>query len=89
MVRHCHLSFKKIAMVSVYHFSANIPYNRLQKSKKYKKEGWNLTNKNDSNDMHRNQPKVNNGGQPEPLSGSKKVKNRNHTRQKHNAGHDM
>ncbi|MCH1625651.1 small acid-soluble spore protein P [Fredinandcohnia quinoae] len=28
-------------------------------------------------------------GQPEPLSGSKKVKNRNHTRQKHNQGHDM
>ncbi|ANB56418.1 small acid-soluble spore P family protein [Anoxybacillus sp. B7M1] len=28
-------------------------------------------------------------GQPKPLDGSKKVKNRNHTRQKHNAGHDM
>jgi small acid-soluble spore protein P (minor) len=30
-----------------------------------------------------------NSGQPEPLSGSKKVKNHNHTRQKHNQGHDM
>ncbi|WP_099157529.1 MULTISPECIES: small acid-soluble spore protein P [Virgibacillus] len=25
----------------------------------------------------------------EPLQGSKKVKNKNHSRQKHNAGHDM
>ncbi|WP_066304863.1 small acid-soluble spore protein P [Bacillus sp. FJAT-29814] len=46
-----------------------------------------MTNKNDSKDMHRNQPKT--SGQPEPLSGSKKVKNRNHTRQKHNSSHDM
>ncbi|KAB2329753.1 small acid-soluble spore protein P [Cytobacillus depressus] len=45
-------------------------------------------NKNDSKDMRRNAPKVN-SGQPEPLSGSKKVKNRNHTRQKHNSSHDM
>lgn len=29
------------------------------------------------------------GSQPQPMSGSKKVKNRNHTRQKNNAGHDM
>lgn len=28
-------------------------------------------------------------GQPEPLSGSKKVKNHNHSRQKNNANHDM
>ena len=28
-------------------------------------------------------------GQPAPLSGSHKVKNRNHSRQKHNSGHDM
>lgn len=27
--------------------------------------------------------------QPEPLSGSKKVKNRNHTRQNKNSGHGM
>ena len=36
--------------------------------------------------------KVNQGGQsgqPEPLSGSHKVKNRNHTRQKHHSHHDM
>ncbi|MCU5320657.1 small acid-soluble spore protein P, partial [Bacillus cereus] len=26
---------------------------------------------------------------PEPLSGSHKVKNRNHSRQKHHAHHDM
>ncbi|MEC0283267.1 MULTISPECIES: small acid-soluble spore protein P [Terribacillus] len=25
----------------------------------------------------------------EPLSGSKKVKNKNHSRQKHNSSHDM
>jgi small acid-soluble spore protein P (minor) len=36
-----------------------------------------------------NAPKGQNSGQPEPLSGSKKVKNHNHTRQKHNQGHDM
>nr|WP_272495673.1 small acid-soluble spore protein P [Bacillus pinisoli] len=30
-----------------------------------------------------------NTSQPEPLSGSKKVKNHNHTRQKNNKGHDM
>lgn len=47
-------------------------------------------NKNDHKDMVRNQPKGNqNTGQPEPLSGSHKVKNRNHTRQKHNSSHDM
>ncbi len=28
-------------------------------------------------------------GQPEPMSGSKKVKNRNHSRQKNHAHHDM
>lgn len=46
-------------------------------------------NKNDSKDMRRNAPKGNQSGQPEPLSGSKKVKNRNHSRQKHNSHHDM
>jgi small acid-soluble spore protein P (minor) len=47
-------------------------------------------NKNDGKDIRKNAPKGhNNGSQPEPLSGSKKVKNRNHTRQKHNSGHDM
>ncbi|RSK27135.1 small acid-soluble spore protein P [Bacillus sp. HMF5848] len=44
---------------------------------------------NDFKDMRRNSPKANKGSQPAPLSGSKKVKNRNHTRQKHNQGHDM
>ncbi|NMD70487.1 small acid-soluble spore protein P [Bacillus sp. DNRA2] len=46
-------------------------------------------NKNDGKDMRRNAPKSGNSGQPEPLSGSHKVKNRNHTRQKHNQHHDM
>ncbi|MCM3567736.1 small acid-soluble spore protein P [Neobacillus mesonae] len=46
-----------------------------------------MTNKNDGTDMRRNSPKL--SGQQEPLSGSKKVKNRNHTRAKHNSGHDM
>ncbi|MDQ0243115.1 small acid-soluble spore protein P (minor) [Bacillus fengqiuensis] len=48
-----------------------------------------MTNKNDSKDMHKNAPKGDNPGQPAPLSGSHKVKNRNHTRQKHNGSHDM
>lgn len=49
--------------------------------------GIEMVNKNDSKDMRKNAPKQ--SGQPEPLSGSKKVKNRNHTRQKHNSHHDM
>jgi small acid-soluble spore protein P (minor) len=48
-----------------------------------------MTNKNTSKDMRKNAPKGDNPGQPEPLSGSKKVKNHNHTRQKHNSSHDM
>jgi small acid-soluble spore protein P (minor) len=48
-----------------------------------------MVNKNDGKDMRKNAPKGNNTGQPEPLSGSKKVKNHNHTRQKNNQGHDM
>lgn len=39
--------------------------------------------------MHKNAPKGHQTGQPEPLNGSHKVKNRQHTRQKHNSGHDM
>jgi small acid-soluble spore protein P (minor) len=42
-------------------------------------------NKNSSKDIRRNAPKSN-SGQPEPLSGSHKVKNRKHSRQKHNSG---
>lgn len=49
--------------------------------------GMKLMNKNDGKDIRRNQPKT--SGQPEPLSGSKKVKNKNHTRQNNNAHHDM
>lgn len=49
--------------------------------------GMKMVNKNDGKDMRRNQPKI--SGQPEPLSGSKKVKNRNHTRQKSKSHHDM
>ncbi|ATH91818.1 MULTISPECIES: small acid-soluble spore protein P [Bacillus] len=49
-----------------------------------------MTNKNDGKDMRKNAPKgAQAGQQPEPLDGSKKVKNRNHTRQKHNSHHDM
>lgn len=48
-----------------------------------------MTNKNTGKDIRQNSPKENQSGQPEPLSGSKKVKNRNHTRQKHNSHHDM
>ncbi len=48
-----------------------------------------MTEKNTGKDIRKNAPKGNNPGQPEPLSGSKKVKNANHTRQKNNQGHDM
>ncbi|RJS58900.1 small acid-soluble spore protein P [Bacillus sp. PK3_68] len=33
--------------------------------------------------------KENQSGQPKPLSGSHKVKNRNHSRQNKNSGHGM
>lgn len=46
-------------------------------------------NKNNGKDIRKNSPKGNNPGQPEPLSGSKKVKNRNHTRQNNNPHHGM
>lgn len=48
-----------------------------------------MAEKNDFKDMRRNAPKDSEGGQPEPLSGSKKVKNHNHSRQKNNKGHDF
>nr|WP_192912986.1 small acid-soluble spore protein P [Bacillus mesophilum] len=48
-----------------------------------------VMNKNDGKDMRKNAPKGDQHGQPEPLRGSKKVKNRNHSRQKHNSHHDM
>jgi small acid-soluble spore protein P (minor) len=48
-----------------------------------------MAEKNDYNDIRKNAPKGHQGGQPEPLSGSKKVKNRNHSRQKNNQGHDL
>jgi small acid-soluble spore protein P (minor) len=54
-----------------------------------KRREMNMTNKNTGADMRKNAPKGDNPGQPEPLDGSKKVKNKNHTRQKHNSGHDM
>ncbi len=53
------------------------------------KEGNKKMNKNDGKDMRKNAPKGDNPGQPEPLSGSKKVKNRNHSRQKNHSHHDM
>ncbi|MEH7417436.1 small acid-soluble spore protein P [Neobacillus drentensis] len=46
-----------------------------------------MVNKNDGKDMRKNATKQ--SGQPEPMSGSKKVKNRNHSRNNHNAEHDM
>ncbi|KAB7706176.1 small acid-soluble spore protein P [Bacillus aerolatus] len=40
--------------------------------------------------MSKNSSKSNSTtGQPQPLSGSHKVKNKNHSRQKKNSGHDM
>lgn len=61
-----------------------------KKRKKINKKGASImTNKNTGKDIRQNSPKEHQSGQPEPLSGSKKVKNRNHTRQKHNSHHDM
>lgn len=39
--------------------------------------------------VRRNSAIENESGQPKPLSGSHKVKNQNHTRQKKNSSHDM
>ncbi|MFS1519381.1 small acid-soluble spore protein P [Bacillus sp. SCS-151] len=44
---------------------------------------------NNTKGIRKNAPDGEKPGQPEPLDGSKKVKNHNHTRQKHNKGHDM
>ncbi|MDG4656024.1 small acid-soluble spore protein P [Ectobacillus antri] len=44
--------------------------------------------KNNAKSIRRNSPK-DGGGQPEPMSGSHKVKNQKHTRQKHHAHHDQ
>jgi small acid-soluble spore protein P (minor) len=48
-----------------------------------------MTNKNDHKDMRKNAAKGDNPSQPAPLSGSHKVKNRNHSKQKKHQGHDM
>lgn len=45
-----------------------------------------MAEKNTFKDIRKNSPKEHTG-QPEPLSGSKKVKNRNHTRNNHAEGH--
>lgn len=50
--------------------------------------GFNMGEKNTFKDIRANGGQSI-GSQPQPLSGSKKVKNRNHTRQKNNQGHDM
>ena len=51
-------------------------------------EGLTLTKK-DEQHTGTKPTKSNNAGGPAPLSGSHKVKNRQHTRQKHNSHHDM
>lgn len=45
--------------------------------------------KNEEKGMKKNAGQEKKLGQPEPLSGSHKVKNRQHSRQKHNSSHDM
>ncbi|MFB5252868.1 small acid-soluble spore protein P [Bacillus mycoides] len=45
--------------------------------------------KNNNQSNRQNEKKGQSSGQPEPLSGSHKVKNRNHSRQKNHAHHDM
>lgn len=44
-----------------------------------------MTERHNAKDIRKNQSK-DQKGQPEPLSGSKKVKNRNHSRQNHGEG---
>ncbi|WP_075050796.1 small acid-soluble spore protein P [Bacillus testis] len=44
-----------------------------------------MSNQNEKN----NNKKQHQSGQQEPMSGSHKVKNRNHSRQKHHSHHDM
>lgn len=44
-----------------------------------------MVERHNAKDIRRNAPK-HESGQPEPLSGSKKVKNRNHSRQNHGEG---
>ncbi len=46
-----------------------------------------MAEKNTFKDIRKNAPKGDQSTQPEPLSGSKKVKQRNHTRQNHGEGH--
>lgn len=69
-------------------FVLSISYRRALLHSNFFAEG-DIMNKNDAKDMRNNAAKGRLSGQPEPLSGSKKVKNRNHTRQKHNSSHDM
>ena len=57
--------------------------------KKLTIKGGNIMNKNDGKDIRKNAPKGSNPGQPEPLSGSHKVKNRNHSKKKKKSSHDM
>ncbi|MBO9129047.1 small acid-soluble spore protein P [Bacillus sp. 165] len=45
--------------------------------------------KNTGKDIRQNSAKGQPSGQPEPLSGSHKVKNRKHSRQKNHSHHDM
>ncbi len=47
-----------------------------------------MTRKDEQNN-NKKPTQSNNEGGPAPLSGSHKVKNRQHTRQKHNSHHDM
>ena len=47
-----------------------------------------IMTKKDEQNSNNKKPSQNAGG-PAPLSGSHKVKNRQHTRQKHNSHHDM
>lgn len=48
-----------------------------------KKEGYEMVEHNTSKDIRKNAPKGDNPGQPAPMKGSKKVKQRNHVNQAH------
>ncbi|OEH92489.1 small acid-soluble spore protein P [Bacillus solimangrovi] len=45
--------------------------------------------RNTGKDIRKNAHNGETSGQPEPLSGSKKVKNQNHSRQKKHSSHDL
>ena len=64
----------------------NLLISTTEHSRDRKKGGLKMTEKHTGKDIRRNAPKGNPSGQPEPLSGSKKVKKRNQVSQTNGEG---